>query len=520
MHKLTQAAAFLLLAAAAAAAPAAAQSDVQFLHCVPTSPGVLEYTCSHRRRRATRRPALPEQWTPIAGVQTLAADASSPRRDPRLGDPGHARGESAASSTRWSTRTSADSAGRSSRIQATGVVTGNVFTARGGSDGAVHLLLRTSSRATASSCCHGCALAAPCDAAGCDAADWQPIERQRRRSRLPSSPERGTEPRVCRSRPTGDEILISKDLGAQRWTITDARRRADRGLPARDSARCSATSSRSIRKRRRRSTASCAPTRSIAFAAYTIRLNTAQTMRERCRRWSRARPSRPSRPRAKRWIAAREPYQQTEVIPLPGRTDRRAARRRHDGRGRRRPRGPHQLVAARRGSDRLRRSRRRRRFGSREPGQRLRRKRQRHRRRAALPEPHARGARGSERARRRRAQRRDRVPRDRVPALGPGPERRRHVGNRRPRRDAGASAFHRLSPRRPRAARTATAAPRPVPGRRHRAAGPGPGARRRGLEPATAASTTRRSPAAARSRSRRSSRAWVASPSASSPASA
>ena len=173
------------------------------------------------------------------------------------------------------------------------------------------------------------------------------------------------------------------------------------------------------------------------------------------------------------WLAARVPYQQTEAYPL---------RQRH----RRRVGGQGERLAARRGADRLRRPELWR-GDRREP---LRRD-QRHRQ----PELHALGRRRSTPSAitpellaghaagggRDRGQRRHRLPRDRVPALGAGPERHR-AGRRQPALDRlrGGRRLHRRQLRparrlpeggdRPAALRPRVDG-RPVAGRRRRARG-------------------------------------------------
>ena len=122
----------------------AAAQDVQFLHCVPTAAGALEYTCSIAGP-CSGLPCAPALWLPIDGVQTLPASffapggtrASAIQVTPEpIGGSVYTLVNKDVGGQRWAIIQEA----------ATGVVTGNVFSGAGGERRAVPLLPRVHRR--------------------------------------------------------------------------------------------------------------------------------------------------------------------------------------------------------------------------------------------------------------------------------------------------------------------------------------------------------------------------------------
>jgi putative iron-regulated protein len=193
--------------------------------------------------------------------------------------------------------------------QSTGIVTGNVFDVAGGS-GVQFIYCADASEGDGVAVFGSCFVAGPCDAAGCNAEDWQPIA---------GNPEVGASffaPGAGRASglqltPTGDEILISKDLGSQRWTITTLSQPASGAFPLGlgpvfgnifEAPAEEATVDSVVRTNAQ-----------IAFAVYGDSLATARTLRDRLAELV-ASPSEATHAAAKQaWLAAREPYGQSEV---------------------------------------------------------------------------------------------------------------------------------------------------------------------------------------------------------------
>ncbi len=286
---------------------AAAQGQVQFIHCVPTAPGALKYACTLAAPCAAV-PCGPEGWQPIAGQPTLPES---------FFQPGGTR-ESAIQVTpveiagaRY-TLVNKDVGGQRWAIvqnQANGIVTGNVFDVAGGS-GVQFLYCAEFTEGADAAVFGSCFLAAPCAAEGCSPADWQPIADNPEVVASFFTPGAGRESGLQLT-PTGDEILISKDLGAQRWTITTLSLPAGAAFPLGlgpvfgnifESPVEAATVESVVRTNAE-----------IAFAAYSDSLAAARTLRGRLAELV-ANPTPETHAAAKQaWLAAREPYGQTEV---------------------------------------------------------------------------------------------------------------------------------------------------------------------------------------------------------------
>jgi len=193
--------------------------------------------------------------------------------------------------------------------QASGIVTGNIFNVAGGSS-VQFIYCADASEGDGVAVFGSCFLSEPCDQAGCSADDWQAI---------PTDPEVVASffaPATGRASglqltPTGDEILISKDLGAQRWTITTLAQPASGAFPLGlgpvfgnifQAPNEEATVESVVRTNAE-----------IAFAAYSDSLAAARTLRDALQAFVDA-PSPETQDAAKAaWLAAREPYGQTEV---------------------------------------------------------------------------------------------------------------------------------------------------------------------------------------------------------------
>jgi hypothetical protein len=200
---------------AASALPALAQGDVSFLTCTPTAPGALTYDCEIASS-CQGSPCGPELWTPIDGQASLPAS---------FFEPGGTRG-SAIQVTPTAiegdvyTLVSKDVGAERWAIirnDSTGVVTGNVFNGTGGDAQFIYCVNPTESEAGVAF--GECFAAQACGVEGCDPADWESIGGTApiAASFFNPSAGRGSGLQVT---PDGEQILISKDLGTQRWTIT------------------------------------------------------------------------------------------------------------------------------------------------------------------------------------------------------------------------------------------------------------------------------------------------------------
>jgi len=294
----------LLLAAASAAR---AQSDVQFIHCVPTSPGALQYACTIATP-CTETPCGPEGWTAIPGQPSLPES---------FFQPGGAR-ESAIQVTpvpiagATYTLVNKDVGGQRWAIvqnQTNGIVTGNVFDVAGGTD-VQFIYCAEANEGSGVAVFGSCFIAGPCQAGGCNAGDWQSIAANPEVVASFFAPAAGRASGLQLT-PTSDEILISKDLGTQRWTITTLAQEASAAFPLGlgpvfgnlfEVSTEEATVDSVVRTNAQ-----------IAFAVYSDSLTTARTLRQRLDELV-ASPSQATFDAAKAaWLAAREPYGQSEV---------------------------------------------------------------------------------------------------------------------------------------------------------------------------------------------------------------
>lgn len=290
------------------AASAPAQTEVQFLHCVPTSAGALSYACAIAAS-CTSVPCAAEQWQPIAGTPNLPASffepggarASAIQRTPvAIAGAAYTLVNKDVGGQRWAIV----------RNETSGVVTGNVFPTAGGS-GVQFLYCANAGERDGSAVFGGCFLAAPCDAAGCAAADWQPIAGSPEVAASFFTPAAGRASGLQLT-PTGEEILISKDLGAQRWTITSLAQPASSAFPLGigpvfgnlfEAPSAEPTVDGVLRTNA-----------AIAFAVYSDAASTARTLHDTLHRFVDA-PSPETHAAAKAaWITAREPYQQSEIF--------------------------------------------------------------------------------------------------------------------------------------------------------------------------------------------------------------
>lgn len=290
------------------AAGAHAQNGVQFLHCVPTSEGALTYQCAIAAP-CTDAPCPASQWQTVAGTPSLPAG---------FFEPGGTR-ESAIQRTPVAiagavyTLVNKDVGGQRWAIvqnAANGVVTGNIFPTAGGS-GVQFLYCADASESAGSAVFGRCFLAAPCDTGGCRTDDWQPIAGNPEVAASFFAPAAGRASGLQLT-PTGDEILISKDLGAQRWTITTLAEPASSAFPLGIGPVFGnifeAPSEQATVESVLRTNAA------IAFAVYSDAASTARALHDALHEFVDA-PSPATHAAAKAaWIAAREPYQQSEVF--------------------------------------------------------------------------------------------------------------------------------------------------------------------------------------------------------------
>jgi putative iron-regulated protein len=285
-----------------------AQSGVQFLHCVPTAPGALTYQCSIAAP-CTAAPCPASQWQAIAGTPTLPSGFFAPggtRESAIQRTPVEIAGATY-------TLVNKDVGGQRWAIvqnEANGVVTGNVFPTAGGS-GVQFLYCADASASSGSAVFGNCFLAAPCDTDGCGADDWQPIAGNPEVAASFFAPAAGRASGLQLT-PTGEEILISKDLGAQRWTITTLAEPASSAFPLGIGPVFGnifeAPSEEVTVENVLRTNAA------IAFAVYSDAASTARALHDALHEFVDA-PSPEAHAAAKAaWIAAREPYQQSEAF--------------------------------------------------------------------------------------------------------------------------------------------------------------------------------------------------------------
>ena len=289
------------------AAAAQAQGGVQFIHCVPTAAGALSYTCSIAAPCAALPCGAPE-WQPIAGTPTLPESFFQPGGDRESAiqlPPVEISGAPY-------TLVNKDVGGQRWAIvqnQETGIVTGNVFDVAGGS-GVQFIYCAEAEEGDGEAVFSSCNLAAPCASTGCTDADWQPIAGNAEVVASFFAPGAGRASGLQLT-PTGDEILISKDLGAQRWTITTLAEPASAAFPLGlgpvfgnifEAPSEEATVDTVVRTNAE-----------IAFAAYSDSADAARELRAALAAFV-AEPSPENQQSAKAaWLAAREPYGQTEV---------------------------------------------------------------------------------------------------------------------------------------------------------------------------------------------------------------
>jgi putative iron-regulated protein len=289
------------------AASAGAQGDVTFLTCTPTAEGALTYDC-RLAGSCSSSPCDPSQWTPIAGHPSLPES---------FFEPGGTRGSAIqvtpvaiegavytlvnkdVGAERWSII----------RNDSTGVVTGNVFT--GGAAGDAQFIYCLDPAENAEGVAFGeCFAAAACGTAGCNPADWTSIGGTATIGASFFSPSggRGSGLQVT---PDGDQILISKDLASQRWTITTLATTTSPSFPVGIGPAFGNVFA----------AASLEPTLEnvlitngqYAFAAYEDSVVTARRLRERFQVLVDGASAETLAAAREAWLAAREPYGQTEV---------------------------------------------------------------------------------------------------------------------------------------------------------------------------------------------------------------
>jgi putative iron-regulated protein len=282
-------------------------ADVQFLHCVPTAPGALQYQCSIAGPCAGL-PCGASGWLPVEGVQSLPASFFVPggtRASAIQVTP-----EAVAGSVY--TLVNKDVAGqRWAIIQdgATGVVTGNVFSGAGAS--AVQFLYCPDFAAgDVSVVFSGCRIASACGETGCQAGDWQPVSGGAEVVASFFAPAPGRSSGLQRT-PDSETILVSKDLAAQRWTISALATQSADAFPLGigpvfgnvfEVELAPATLDNVLRTHA-----------DIAHAVYEDSLETARALRQAVGALVAA-PSPQALAAARAaWIAAREPYGQSEV---------------------------------------------------------------------------------------------------------------------------------------------------------------------------------------------------------------
>ena len=290
------------------AAGARAQSDVQFLHCVPTAAGAVSYQCAIAAP-CTASPCPASQWQAIAGTPTLPASffepggtrASAIQRTPiAIAGTVYTLVNKDVGGQRWAIV----------RNESNGIVTGNVFPTAGGS-GVQFLYCADATEGAGGAVFGSCALAAPCDSTGCGADDWQPIAGNPEVAASFFTPATGRASGLQLT-PTGDEILISKDLGAQRWTITTLAQPASGAFPLGigpvfgnifEAPSGEVTVENVLRTNA-----------AIAFAVYSDAASTARRLHDVLHEFV-DNPSPQTHAEAKAaWLAAREPYVQSEAF--------------------------------------------------------------------------------------------------------------------------------------------------------------------------------------------------------------
>ncbi|MBM4268714.1 MAG: hypothetical protein FJ144_19225 [Deltaproteobacteria bacterium] len=294
-----------MLALIGATATPAASAPIDFLYCTPTTPTGFQYTC--QLAAACEGTPCTDDWVPIAGEATLPADFFTPGggRDSAI------RVTPAIDGVTY-TLVNKDLGGERWAIIENGTtraVTGNVFEGAGGTD--VQFLYCIEHADDDDSVQYGqCFLAPPCGAGGCNDGEWQSIGAP---SPIPSSfftpaSGRGSGLQVT---PDGGQILISKDVASQRWTITTIAAETTNAFPVGigpalgnvfEVAIAEPTIANVVRTNGE-----------IAFAGYEDSLATARVLRDRVLDLI-ANPSQQSFDAAKQaWLASREPYLQTEV---------------------------------------------------------------------------------------------------------------------------------------------------------------------------------------------------------------
>jgi putative iron-regulated protein len=292
-----------------AMAPAARAQDVQFVHCVPTSAGALSYQCT-LAAPCTAAPCPSSQWQTIPGTPTLPESffepggtrASAIQRTPvEIAGAVYTLVNKDVGGQRWAIV----------RNESNGVVTGNVFPTAGGS-GVQFLYCAEAAEGDQKAVFSSCFLAAPCDTTGCVADQWQPITGSPEVAASFFTPAAGRASGLQLT-PTGEEILISKDLGTQRWTITSIPEPASAAFPLGIGPVFGnifeAPSPQEVNLDNVLRTNAA-----IAFAAYSDAASTARAMHDALHEFVEA-PSPETHAAAKAaWLAAREPYQQTEAF--------------------------------------------------------------------------------------------------------------------------------------------------------------------------------------------------------------
>lgn len=293
----------------AATAPVARAQGVQFVHCVPTAAGALSYQCA-LAAPCTATPCPASQWQPIAGTPTLPASffepggtrASAIQRTPEpIADTIYTLVNKDVGGQRWAIV----------RNESNGIVTGNVFPTAGGS-GVQFLYCADATEGDGSAVFGSCFLAAPCEGTGCASDDWQPVAGNPEVGASFFTPAEGRASGLQLT-PTGDEILISKDLGAQRWTITTLAQPASSAFPLGigpvfgNIFEAPTTEEATVESVVRTNAA-------IAFAVYSDAASTARILHDALHELV-DNPSPETHAAAKAaWLAAREPYQQSEAF--------------------------------------------------------------------------------------------------------------------------------------------------------------------------------------------------------------
>ncbi|MBY0273753.1 hypothetical protein K2Z84_00315 [Candidatus Binatia bacterium] len=293
----------------AATAPSARAQGVQFVHCVPTAAGALSYQCA-LAAPCTATPCPASQWQPIPGTPSLP---------PSFFEPGGTRASAiqrtpAQIAGTIYTLVNKDVGGQRWAIvrnESNGIVTGNVFPTAGGS-GVQFLYCAEANERDGSAVFGGCFLAAPCDSTGCGPDDWQPVAGNPEVGASFFTPAEGRASGLQLT-PTGDEILISKDLGAQRWTITTLAQPASSAFPLGigpvfgNIFEAPTTEDATVESVVRTNAA-------IAFAVYSDAASTARALHDALHELVDS-PSPETHAAAKAaWLAAREPYQQSEAF--------------------------------------------------------------------------------------------------------------------------------------------------------------------------------------------------------------